>query len=131
MRDAPAGAGAEHGVANGLVGIGDALATTPATLDEAVAATGERYGAKAARMLQRFAELSDGTSVWTRLGDGSYRLDADRGTVALRRLGRGTDARYPPRAADELARPAVRRARGASRSRGDVRARRPQPAADA
>jgi hypothetical protein len=74
VRDAPAGAGAEHGVANGLVGIGDALAATPATLDEAVAAAGERFGAKAGRMLRRFAELPEGTSVWTRLGDGTYRL---------------------------------------------------------
>jgi hypothetical protein len=46
VRDAPAGAGAEHGVANGLVGIGEALAATPATLEEAVAAAGERLGAK-------------------------------------------------------------------------------------
>jgi hypothetical protein len=73
-RDVPAGVGAEHGVANGLVGIGEGLAATPSTLDEAVAAAGERYDAKAARMLQRFAELPDGTSVWTRLTDGTYRL---------------------------------------------------------
>ena len=74
VRDVPAGAGAEHGVANGLVGIGDALAATPATLDEAVTGAGARYGAKAARMLHRFAELPGGTSVWTRLSDGTYRL---------------------------------------------------------
>ncbi|MDO8208940.1 hypothetical protein Q7L65_00875 [Conexibacter sp. CPCC 206217] len=71
---APAGAGAEHGVANGLVGIGEALPATPPTLDEAVTATGACFGAKAGRMLRRFAELPDGTSVWTRLGDGTYRL---------------------------------------------------------
>lgn len=74
VRDAPAGAGAEHGIAHGLVGIGEALAATPATLDDAVAAAGEHFGAKAGRMLRRFAELPDGTSVWTRLGDGTYRL---------------------------------------------------------
>lgn len=71
---APAGAGAEHGVVNGLVGIGERLAMTPATLDEAVAALAERCGTKAGRMLRRFAQLPDGTSVWTRLRDGSYRL---------------------------------------------------------
>jgi hypothetical protein len=72
--DAPAGAGAEHGIANELVGIGEALAATPDSLDEAVAATGERFGAKAGRMLRRFAKLPHGAGVWTRLGDGTYRL---------------------------------------------------------
>lgn len=72
--DAPAGAGAEHGVAKGLVGIGEMLTVAPATLDEAVAAAGRRDGAKAGRMLRRFAELPAGTSVWTRLRDGTYRL---------------------------------------------------------
>ena len=47
-RDAPAGAGGEHGVENGLVGIG----STP--------------GAKGRRMLSRFAQLPAGMFVWTR-----------------------------------------------------------------
>ena len=55
-RDAPHGAGAEHGVDHGLVGIGDA------------------HGDKADRMLRRFAELPDGVFVWTRVADGTYRL---------------------------------------------------------
>lgn len=72
--EAPVGSGAEHGVANGLVGIGEALPVTPSTLDEAVTALGDRFGAKAGRMLQRFAALPNGTSVWTQLGDSSFRL---------------------------------------------------------
>ena len=54
-RDSPAGAGAEHRVEHGLVGIGDA------------------HGEKAGRMLQRFAELPDDTFVWTR-GESAYFL---------------------------------------------------------
>ena len=73
-RDLPAGAGAEHGLAHGLVGIGDALSEAPAGLDEAVAAAAAEHGEKAGRMLRRFAELPDGAFVWTRVGDGSYRL---------------------------------------------------------
>ena len=76
-RDLPAGAGAEYGLTYGLVGIGDALAEPAAggmrALDDAVAAAAER-GEKAGRMLRRFAELPDGAFVWTRVGDGSYRL---------------------------------------------------------
>jgi hypothetical protein len=73
-RDAPPGAGADFGIAQGLVGIGDALAEPPATIDDAVTAATEEYGGKAGRMLRRFAELPDGALVWTRLADGTYRL---------------------------------------------------------
>jgi hypothetical protein len=55
-RDAPRFAGAEHGVESGLVGIGDA------------------HGEKADRMLRRFAELPDGTLVWSRTGEARYAL---------------------------------------------------------
>jgi len=55
-RDAPDGAGAEHGIEHGLVGIGDSR------------------GDKAGRMLRRFAELPEGALVWTRTADGTYRL---------------------------------------------------------
>src|SRR4051812_42371201 len=71
-RDAPAGA--EHGVEHGLVGTGDALARAPASIDDALAAVRARHGEKAARMLRRFAYLPDGAFVWTRTGDGAYRL---------------------------------------------------------
>ncbi len=73
-RDAPAGAGAAFGLEHGLVGIGDALPASPGSLDAAVAAAVESHGPKAGRMLRRFAELPDGAFVWTRVGDGSYRL---------------------------------------------------------
>lgn len=55
-RDAPPGAGAEFGLEHGVVGIGDVA------------------GAKGQRILQRFADLPDGSFVWTRVSDGTYRL---------------------------------------------------------
>src|SRR5436190_23714466 len=72
--DVPAGAGAEHGLEHGVVGTGDALPQVPATLDEAVAAAARTHGAKAGRMLRAFAELPEGTFVWTRATDGAYHL---------------------------------------------------------
>jgi len=54
--DVPRGAGARFGIERGVVGIGPGS------------------GEKAARMLHRFAELPDGAFVWTRTGDGAYRL---------------------------------------------------------
>lgn len=71
--DAPADAGAAFGLEHGLVGTGDALDRRPATLDDAVEAARARYGDKAARMLRRFAELPDGTFVWTK-ADGFFHL---------------------------------------------------------
>jgi hypothetical protein len=52
----PAGAGAEYGLEQGVVGIGP----------------GE--GAKADRMLRAFAQLPDGTFVWTRDTGGLFHL---------------------------------------------------------
>ncbi|WP_026911039.1 hypothetical protein [Patulibacter minatonensis] len=73
-RDLAPGAGAAFGLARGVVGTGDALDVVPATIDEAVAAAADRHGEKAGRMLRRFAAHDDGTFVWTRPDDGSYRL---------------------------------------------------------
>jgi hypothetical protein len=73
-RDAPPGAGAQHGIEQRLVGIGDVLGAPPATFDDAVAAAASAHGDKAGRMLRGFAELPDGTFVWTRAADGLYRL---------------------------------------------------------
>jgi len=56
------------------VGIGGALDAVPATFDDAVAAVAASHGAKAARMLDRFAALDDGTLVWSRSTAGSYWL---------------------------------------------------------
>jgi hypothetical protein len=73
--DAPTGAGASFGVEHGVVGIGEA--------------TDER----SARRLHRFAELPDGVFVWTRTGDGAYRLGRISGPIrpddspAARRVG--------------------------------------------
>ena len=69
-REVEPGAGAAFGLARGLVGIGDRLDGVPATLEDAVAAAVRRSGAKAGRMLRRFAELPEGSLVWTRDGDG-------------------------------------------------------------
>jgi len=55
-RDLPRGAGAAYGLEHGLVGIGDG------------------QGPKAARMVEHFADLPEGTFVWTEVADGDYRL---------------------------------------------------------
>jgi hypothetical protein len=73
-RDLPEGAGAGYGLEHGLVGIGDALDPPPETLDEAIAAAGATHGQKAARMLERFADLPEGAFVWTEGPDGAYHL---------------------------------------------------------
>jgi hypothetical protein len=73
-RVAPPGAGADFGLAHGVVGIGDALDRPPATIDEAVAMIAATHGDKAARMLRRFAELPAGTFVWTRTSRLTYHL---------------------------------------------------------
>ncbi len=92
-RDLPAGAGAEHALARGIVGIGDALDPPPATLVEALAAAASAHGPKAARMLRRFVALPAGTLVWTRTARGAYRLGRIGGpwryddSLAARRVG--------------------------------------------
>jgi hypothetical protein len=73
-RELEPGAGGEHGLAQGLVGIGDALPEAPGALDMAVEAAARAHGEKAGRMVRRFAEVPEGAFVWTRVGDGSYRL---------------------------------------------------------
>lgn len=54
--DVPPGAGAEYGLAQGLVGIGPG------------------GGEKAGRTVHRFASLPDGVFVWTRDRDGRFHL---------------------------------------------------------
>jgi hypothetical protein len=61
--DVPAGAGAEYGLAIGVVGIGSGA------------------GEKAARALDRFATLPSGVFVWTRDGAGNYHLGRIAGAV--------------------------------------------------
>ena len=72
--DVPPGAGAEHGLREGLVGTGDALGPAPRSVDDAVEAMARVHGDKAARMLRRFADLPAGTFVWTRDTDGLFHL---------------------------------------------------------
>jgi hypothetical protein len=73
-RDIAPGAGAAFGLRHGLVGIGDVLDRPPASLDAAIEAAAARHGAKAGRMLDRFARVDDGAYVWTRTPDGAFRL---------------------------------------------------------
>ena len=73
-RDLAPGAGAEFGLARGLVGIGDALPVVPPSLAEAVLAATDRHGAKAGRMLAGFAVVPDGAFAWTRDTAGSFHL---------------------------------------------------------
>lgn len=75
--DVPAGAGAEFGLEQGVVGIGDVLrggGAGPSSLAAAVALAEAEHGAKAGRMLERFAALPDGTLVWTRDAGGGFWL---------------------------------------------------------
>jgi hypothetical protein len=62
-RDVPDGAGARHALEHGIVGLG------------------LTRGVKGDRMVDRFAAVPDGSLVWTRLGDGTYRLGRIDGPV--------------------------------------------------
>lgn len=77
--DVPAGAGADFGLEHGLVGIGDRLAAVPAVFEAAVDAATREHGAKAGRMLRAFAELPEGSLVWTRDSAGMFALGRIRG----------------------------------------------------
>lgn len=79
-RDLSAGVGAAHGVKHGLVGIGDALPSPPATIDQATSDATEVHGAKDGRMVYAFAQVPDGAFVWTQMPDESYRLGRIAGT---------------------------------------------------
>ncbi len=72
--DVAPGAGAEHGLRHGVVGIGERLAAVPDSVSEAVTAAADQDGDKAGRMVRRFAELPDGALVWTRDGEGGFHL---------------------------------------------------------
>jgi hypothetical protein len=73
-RDLPEGAGAGYGLEHGLVGTGDALETVPAGLEQAIAAAQAQHGDKAGRMLERFADLPEGTFIWTQGPGGAFHL---------------------------------------------------------
>lgn len=70
----PPGVGAAHGLRQELCGIGGALDPPPDTPEEAVAATADRDGERAARRLARFAAVPDGSFVWTRDDRDRYHL---------------------------------------------------------
>jgi hypothetical protein len=58
----------------GLCGVGGTLRPPPSTLADAVERLSTAYDERAARRLRRFAEVPDGTFVWSREVDGLYRL---------------------------------------------------------
>ena len=43
-------------------------------MEQGLVGIGDDQGPKAARMLERFADLPEGTFVWTEVADGDYRL---------------------------------------------------------
>ncbi len=93
-RDLPDGAGADHGIERGVVGIGDPLdGPPPEAIEEAVLRATEQHGERAGRLLSAFAGVEDGSFVWTRDGGGAYalgRIDGPwrcDGSAAARRVG--------------------------------------------
>ncbi len=73
-RDARQYEGARCAAERNMAGIGDRLDPAPVDLEDAIAGAGRIHGEKAARMLLRFAELPDGTLIWTQTGDDEFRL---------------------------------------------------------
>ncbi len=65
-----AGIAVERALAIGVCGMGGRLDERPPSLDAALAAVDARHGERAARRLERFSVLPDGTFVWTRDVDG-------------------------------------------------------------
>jgi hypothetical protein len=101
------GAGAEHGIRHGVVGIGPGR------------------GDKAARMLHRFATVPDGAFVWTRDCGGGYHLGRISGPMSedRSRAARAVGIVYV--APDRLAPARVCKVRGPARRGRDLCARRP------
>ncbi|MGC4936431.1 GAF domain-containing protein [Kribbella sp. DT2] len=72
--DVPDGLAVDRALDLGLCGIGGTLHPPPSTLDDAIERLSTSYDERAARRLHRFAEVPDGSFVWTREIDGLYRL---------------------------------------------------------
>ncbi|MEO9323956.1 GAF domain-containing protein [Nocardioides sp. C4-1] len=58
----------------GLCGIGGVLRRSPSTLPDAVSATADEHGPRAADRLARFAAADDGDTVWTRDEHGLFHV---------------------------------------------------------
>lgn len=72
--DLPPFEGARFGVARAVVGIGEVVEPAPGSVAQAAEILAATRDAKAARMLERFAGVPDGTLVWTRTDGDAYRL---------------------------------------------------------
>ena len=57
----------------GVCGLGGRLSVAPRSDDDALARTAEEYDERAARRLERFMVVPDGSVVWTRDEDGMFR----------------------------------------------------------
>ena len=124
--DAPAGVGADHALAHGIVGIGGALPTPPRTIDEAVEAAAETHDAKTARMLRHFADLDEGALVWTRTADHAYHLGRIAGPWRYDDSPEARAVGIHQRSAGDLGGPALRRRRGPGGGLEDLRPRGPE-----
>ncbi|ERG63112.1 hypothetical protein L332_01415 [Agrococcus pavilionensis RW1] len=60
----------ERALAEGVVGMGGALAPSPRTIVEAAALAAEQHDERLAARIERFADAPDGAFVWTRDDDG-------------------------------------------------------------
>ncbi|MGB3676148.1 MAG: hypothetical protein WA988_17080 [Candidatus Nanopelagicales bacterium] len=80
-----------HALQLSVCGFGGALDSAPATLDEAIFASSQQYDERTARRLERFAQVPDGSFVWTKsdgqffLGriDGPWRYDDSRAAALV------------------------------------------------
>ena len=68
------GLAVQRALAMDVCGIGGLLAPPPVDLSEALDATERTYGDPAARRLERFTQVLDGSFVWSRDADGLYLL---------------------------------------------------------
>jgi hypothetical protein len=89
--DVDPGLAVERALRTGVCGSGGTLSRVPRGLEEALVLTEHEHGAHAARRLERFVEVAQGSFVWTRDLDGllhlgrlagEWRYDADPEAVA-------------------------------------------------
>lgn len=78
LPDVDADLAVERALRLAVCGIGGRLRPAPGSLTEALASTAREYDERSARRLERFADVPDGSVVWTRDPDGLFR----RGVLA-------------------------------------------------
>ena len=78
LPDVEADLAVERALSLAICGIGGRLRRAPGSLTEALERTAHEYDERSARRLERFADVPDGSVVWTRDPDGLFR----RGVLA-------------------------------------------------